>query len=331
MGRFWRRMLPVLAAVVCSLPFVQAADKPKVSDEFEEYATTTGVTGAIKVAGSDSMLNLVTLWAEGYAKFYPNVQKELEGKGTSSGPPALTEGTVQFASMSREMKSSEIEAFQSKHGYKPTALATSIDMLAVYVHKDNPIKGLSLKQVDAIFSKNRKGGYSKDIRTWGELGLKGEWAAKPVTLYGRNSASGTYGFFKEKSLFGGDYKDSVKEMPGSSAVVASVAKEKYAIGYSGIGYKTADVIAVPLSIEEGEDFIPAESDYGYSGEYPLTRDLYLYINYKPGSKLDPLRREFIRYIFSKEGQTDVIEDGYLAVLPQSAADTLKSVGISTSK
>ena len=122
-------------------------------------------------------------------------------------------------------------------------------MLAVYVHKDNPIKSLTLQQVDAIFSKTRKGGFEKDIRTWGDLGLTGEWAKKPISLYGRNSASGTYGYFKEHALFKGDFKDTVKEQPGSSAVVQGVASDKYGIGYSGIGYKTADVRAVPLAAE----------------------------------------------------------------------------------
>jgi phosphate transport system substrate-binding protein len=228
------------------------------------------------------------------------------------------------------MKSEEIDNFEAKYGYKPTPLRTSIDMLAVYVNKDNPIKSLTLQQVDAIFSKTRKGGETSDIRTWGDLGLTGEWKDKPISLYGRNSASGTYGYFKEHALFKGDYKDEVKEQPGSSSVVQGVASDKYAIGYSGIGYKTADVRAVPLKATATDEPIEAAPEFAYSGKYPLARFLYLYINIKPGSELDPLRREFILYIFSKEGQSDVIKDGYYPVNARIAGEELVKLGMTLS-
>lgn len=300
-----------------------------VASELPEYQPTEGVSGTTKVIGSDSMVNLMTYWCQGFRKYYPNVQTEVEGKGSGTAPPALTAGTANFGPMSRPMKAKEIDEFEAKFGYKPTALKTSIDMLAVYVHKDNPIKGLTFSQLDAIYSKNRKGGYPKDIRTWGDLGLTGVWANKPISLYGRNSASGTYGYFKEHALYGGDYKDSVIEQPGSSAVVQGVARDKWGVGYSGIGYLTADVRAVPLASEEGEDFVNAEPENAFNGLYPLSRYLYVYINYKPGSELDPLRREFIKYIFAREGQQDVVKDGYLPVKLQTALDALGSVGITT--
>ncbi len=285
------------------------------------------VSGTIKSVGSDTMNNLMTLWAEGFKKLYPNVQIEIEGKGSSTAPAALIEGTANFGPMSRPMKSKEIDDFEAKFGYKPTEVPTSLDMLAVYVHKDNPLKSLTMQQVDAIFSKTRKGGYESDITTWGELGLTGDWATKPISLYGRNSASGTYGYFKEHALFNGDYKSEVKEQPGSSSVVQGVASDKYAIGYSGIGYITSDVRAVPLAGKGQKTPIPAESQYAYSGEYPLARFLYVYINHQPGGQLDPLRREFVRYMMSQEGQRDVVNDGYLPVTAKIAEKTLKSVGL----
>jgi phosphate transport system substrate-binding protein len=199
-------------------------------------------------------------------------------------------------------------------------------MLAVYVHKDNPINGLTFQQVDAIFSKTRKGGFDKDIRTWGDLGLTGEWANQPISLYGRNSASGTYGYFKEHALFNGDYKDSVKEQPGSSSVVQGVASDKYAIGYSGIGYVTADVRPVPLARNDKSAPVAASADQAYTGEYPLARFLYLYVNAKPKTGLDPLRREFVRYVFSKQGQQDVVKDGYYPVTSSMAQEALGKVG-----
>ncbi|HEX5444948.1 MAG TPA: substrate-binding domain-containing protein, partial [Pirellulales bacterium] len=164
------------------------------------YEPTGGVSGTIKSIGSDSMNNLMTFWTQGFREFYPNVQVEVEGKGSSTAPPALIAGTANFGPMSREMKSKEIDAFETQYDYRPTALPTAIDMLAVYVHKDNPIGGLTLPQLDAMFSKNRKQGFPHELRTWGELGLRGKWASLPINLYGRNSASGTYGYFKEHAL-----------------------------------------------------------------------------------------------------------------------------------
>src|SRR5262249_15935566 len=160
---------------------------------------------------SDTMNNLLALWSESFKKFYPSVEFEIEGKGSSTAPPALTAGTSDFGPMSREMKKAEIDKFEEKYGYKPTPLPVPIDTRAIFVHKDTPIEGLSFAQLDAIFSGTRKGGYEKDIRTWGDLGLTGDWADKPISLFGRNAVSGTYGFLKEHVLLNGDFKASVKE------------------------------------------------------------------------------------------------------------------------
>jgi phosphate transport system substrate-binding protein len=309
------------AAALLALPL--AAQAVKIDEKLPKYTPVEGVSGSVKSIGSDTMNNLMTLWQEGFRTMYPNVTIEVEGKGSSTAPPALIAGTAAFGPMSREMKAQEIDEFEKKFGYKPTALATSIDMLAVYVHKDNPIQGLTLQQLDAIFSKTRKGGFQTDIRTWGDLGLTGDWAKQPISLYGRNSASGTYGYFKEHALFKGDYKDTVKEQPGSSSVVQGVASDKY-----GIGYKTADVKAVTLSSGNGSAaMIAATPENAYSGEYPLSRFLLVYINLAPGKKLDPLSREFVRYIFSQQGQSDVVKDGYYPVTAEIALAALKSVGI----
>ncbi len=312
----------VAAAAVC-------AAGVEIDPGLGDYAPVKGVSGNLKSIGSDTMNNEMTLWAEGFNVHYPNVRVEIEGKGSSTAPPALIEGTSHFGPMSRPMKSKEIDAFEARFGYEPVQLRTSIDMLAVYVHKDNPIaaRGLSLQEVDAIFSRTRKGGHPTDIRTWGDLGLTGEWANKPISLYGRNSASGTYGYLKKHALFKGDYKDSVKEQPGSSSVVQAVATDLYGIGYSGIGYKTADVAAVALAVEPGGEFIEALPENAYSGEYPLARFLLLSTNFIPGGELDPLRREFVRYIFSRQGQEVVLKDGYFPVPATIAREQLKSVGV----
>ena len=300
----------------------------KVDPELPDYEAVQGVSGNVKSTGSDTMNNLMTLWAEGFRKFYPSVRVEIEGKGSSTAPPALISGTATFGPMSRPMKDSEIDQFEAEFGYKPTELGSSIDMLAVYVNKDNPIKGLTLPQVDAIFSVTRKHGYPHDIRTWDQAGVTSEdFANKPISPYGRNAASGTYGYFKEHALNKGDFKDSVTEQAGSSAVVQGITTDKYGIGYSGIGYMTAGVRAIPLAVEEGADFVPALPENAYSGEYPLSRALNIAVNYKPGSELDPLRREFIKYVFSKQGQQEVVKDGYYPVTAEMARKALKKVGI----
>jgi phosphate transport system substrate-binding protein len=320
----------LVAALALLVASVAVATTVTVDSKLAPYKTASGVSGSIKSVGSDTMNNLMALWAEDFRKMYPNVQIEIEGKGSSTAPPALVEGTATFGPMSRAMKNEEVDQFEGKYGYKPTALRTAIDMLAVYVHKDNPIEHLTLQQVDAIFSKTRKGGAAAEIRTWGDLGLTGEWADKPISLYGRNSASGTYGYFKEHGLFKGDFKDSVKEQPGSSSVVQGVATDKYAIGYSGIGYKTADVKAVPLKGAASDMPVEATPEFAYSGKYPLARFLYVYLNVKPGTELEPLRREFILYVFSKNGQSDVIKDGYFPVNAKIAGEELSKLGIAVS-
>ena len=210
---------------------------------------------------------------------------------------------------------------------KPTPIRTSVDALAIFVNKDNPIKCLTFAQADAIFSKSRRQGGREDITTWGQLGLTGEWANKPISLYGRNSASGTYGYFKEVALFDGDYKDSVKEQPGSSTVVQGVASDKLGIGYSGVGYKTADVRTVPLSATTGAECFDANADNAYSGQYPIARFLYIYVNRNPNQSLDPLRSEFIRYLYSKPGQEAVVKDGYFPVTAAIAKEDLAALGL----
>jgi phosphate transport system substrate-binding protein len=318
---------PLATLLAATAPLLAGAQAVKIDPKLPDYKPVQGVSGAIKSVGSDTMNNLMTLWAESFKKHYPSVTVEVEGKGSTTAPPALISGAANFGPMSREMKQKEIDDFEKAFGYKPTAIATSIDMLAVYVHKDNPIQSLTLQQVDAVFSKTRKGGLEKEIVTWGDLGLTGEWASKPISLYGRNSASGTYGYFKERALFKGDYKDTVKEQPGSSSVVQGVASDKYAIGYSGIGYKTADVRAVAVAKDANSPAIEATPEKAYSGEYPLARFLYLYVNYKPGSELDPLRREFVRYVLSRPGQEDVVKDGYYPLTERLASEALKKVGL----
>jgi phosphate transport system substrate-binding protein len=317
-----RNFLTVMTMVTLSAvsaPGLVQADPVKVDPALKGYSKTQGVAGNLNSIGSDTLNNLMTYWAEGFRKNYPNVNIQIEGKGSTTAPPALIEGTAQIGPMSRPMKNEEIEKFEQKYGYKPTAIGVALDSLAVYVHKDSPLQSLSLTQVDAIFSKTRKRGATEDIVTWGQLGIKGDLANRPLSIYGRNSASGTYGFFKEHALKKGDYKDTVKEQPGSASVVQGVTEDKAGIGYSGIGYMTSGVKALALSDKDGATAYEPTYENVLSDKYPLGRMLYLYVAKEPNKPLPKMVEEFIKYVLSKEGQEVVVKDGYLP-LPAKVAE-----------
>lgn len=310
-----------LLVSILALSFIsgQAFAEAKVDPKLPEYKPTSGVSGNLSSVGSDTLANLMTFWAEEFKKLYPNVNVQIQAAGSSTAPPALTEGTSNIGPMSRKMKSKEVEAFEKKFGYKPTAIPVAIDALAVFVNKDNPIKGLTIPQVDAIFSSTLKCGAGKSAETWGDLGLTGAWANRKIQLYGRNSVSGTYGYFKKHALCKGDYKSTVNEQPGSASVVQSVTTSLNGIGYSGIGYKTSGVKAVALTKKEGTPFIAATTENALKGTYPLARFLYVYVNKNPNKPLAPLEREFIKMVMSKVGQEIVVKDGYIP-LPASVTE-----------
>ncbi|QSX29066.1 PstS family phosphate ABC transporter substrate-binding protein [Shewanella cyperi] len=302
-----------------------ASSMAALDPSLPEYQKTSGVSGNLSSVGSDTLANMMTLWAEEFKQVYPNVNIQIQAAGSSTAPPALTEGTSQFGPMSRKMKPNEVEAFEKHYGYQPTAIRVAIDALAVFVHKDNPIKGLSMEQVDGIFSSTLKCG-GTNLERWGDVGLDGNWSAKDIQLYGRNSVSGTYGYFKEHALCKGDFKANVNEQPGSASVVQSVSQSLNAIGYSGIGYKTAGVRALAIS-KKGNEFIDATTENAANGTYPLSRYLYVYVNKHPNKDLAPMEREFIRFILSKQGQQVVEKDGYVALPKSVIAKDLEKAGI----
>ncbi|SBS31036.1 Phosphate-binding protein PstS precursor [Marinomonas aquimarina] len=317
----------VATLAVSTLAGVSANVMADVDANLPSYTKASGVSGNISSVGSDTLANLMTLWAEDFKRLYPNVNIQIQAAGSSTAPPALTEGTSNFGPMSRQMKDKEVAAFEKKYGYKPTAIPVAIDALAVFVHKDNPIKGLSLPEVDAIFSSTRKGGHSEDITNWGATGLDGAWADRDVQIFGRNSVSGTYGYFKKVALFKGDYKNSVNEQPGSASVVQSVSTSLNGIGYSGIGYKTSSVRAIPLAKKEGGELIEATPENAATGKYPLSRFLYVYVNKAPNKPLAPLEREFVKMVLSKMGQEVVVKDGYVPLPAKVSAKYLSDLGI----
>jgi phosphate transport system substrate-binding protein len=306
-----------LCATAMAADAVDSAIKP--------YEKVSDLSGNLNSVGSDTLNNLMTYWSESFMKQYPNVKIQVKGEGSATAPPALTEGTAQLGPMSRAMKDTELDAFEKKHGFKPLKVTVALDCLAVFVHKDNPVKGLTMQQVDSIFSQTRKSGF-KDIGTWGQAGLTGSWEKLPLSLYGRNSVSGTYAFFKEHALLKGDFKDSVKEQPGSAGVINGVAGDKSAIGYSGIGYKTADVRALPLSKNADSPLVEPSFENALAGKYPLGRALYVYVAKKPSEPLPPNVKEFLKFVLSKEGQEIVVKDGFGALPVKQIEAQLKAVG-----
>lgn len=312
-------MKKLLLSILAIISFSASA----IDAEIAPYEKVEGVSGSLSSVGSDTLANLMTLWAEEFKRHYPNVTVQIQAAGSATAPPALTEGTATIGPMSRMMKSEEVEAFEAKHGYKPTAIPVAVDALAIFVNKDNQLTSISIPQVDAIYSATRACGHDSDISQWSGLGLSGDLGSQRIQLFGRNSASGTYGYFKEFALCKGDFKSSVNEQPGSASVVQGVTKSLNGIGYSGIGYKTSSVKALPLSRKDGGEAIEPTPENAVSGKYPLARYLYVYVNKHPNEPLAPLEKEFVLMVLSKTGQAIVVKDGYVA-LPAKVAQKAQS-------
>lgn len=269
------------------------------------------LAGNLSSAGSDTLANLMTFWAADFSQHYPGVNLQIQAAGSSSAPTALAAGAAQLGPMSRPMKSSEIEAFEQHYGYAPTAVPVALDALVVLVNQDNPITGLTVRQLDAIFSVTRRCGAGKTVQRWQELGLNGVWQQRSLLRYGRNSASGTYGFFKQQALCGGDFLPQVNELPGSASVVQAVAASANAIGYASIGFRASGVRVLPLAASDKDDYVLPTADTIRSGRYPYTRYLYIYVNKMPGKPLEPLTAAFLDRVLSASGQALVSQDGYL--------------------
>ncbi|EGQ9279431.1 phosphate ABC transporter substrate-binding protein PstS family protein [Vibrio vulnificus] len=299
----------------------QALDKP-----LQPYQKLPGVSGNLLSVGSDTLAGMTTLWVEEFKALYPNINAQVQASGSSTAPPALTEQTAQFGPMSRPMRLREVEAFERTHGYKPTALRVAIDAIGIFVHQDNPVKGLNFPQLDAIFSATLRCGAEDFVSTWGQLGINAEWAKRNFQLFGRNSVSGTYGYFKKHALCGGDFKSQVNEQPGSASVVQSVASTLSGIGYSGVGYRVAGVRLLPIA-KRGNEFVYPSRENILTGDYPLSRYLYVYVNKHPNKPLSPIEAEFIKFIYSAQGQALVEKDGYVSITRDFAQAELAKVGL----
>ncbi|KYN81981.1 phosphate ABC transporter substrate-binding protein [Vibrio cidicii] len=315
-----RTLLGLMLNVVL-LSSAQAFDTP-----LEDYHKVPGVSGNLLSVGSDTLAGMTTLWVEEFKSLYPNINAQVQASGSSTAPPALTEQTAQFGPMSRPMRLRELEAFERAHGYKPTALRVAIDAIGIFVHQDNPVEGLNFPQLDAIFSATLRCGAKGFAGNWTDLGIEAGWAKRNIQLFGRNSVSGTYGYFKKNALCGGDFKNRVNEQPGSASVVQSVASTISGIGYSGVGYRVAGVRLVPIA-KEGTNYIQPTRKNIVTGVYPLSRYLYVYVNKHPSRPLSPIEAEFIRFIYSAQGQALVEKDGYVPITREFAQNELSKIGL----
>lgn len=276
------------------------------------YQKQPGVAGSITSVGSDTLANLMTNWSRSFKQLYPQVKFQIQASGSSTAPPALTEGTANIGPMSRELKTSEINYFSRRNGYQPLAIKVAVDAIAIFVGNDNPLTGLTKQQIDGVFSITRFCGAPNEINTWRDLGLKNGIANRNIKRFGRNSVSGTYGLFKRVALCNGDFKSNVNELPSSVSVVQSVANSSGAIGYAAFGRKNASVRIVPIG-NQYDELVPATAATIASGEYPFTRFLYLVVNKKPDDLLPLLEQEFLRFVLSELGQAIVEKEGYVAI------------------
>jgi phosphate transport system substrate-binding protein len=322
------KILSLASSVLIGMTLVTGAHALDVDPQIPAYKRVPVGAAQITSVGSDTLGDLMRNWADEFTKLNPNVKIQVESKGSSTAPPALLGGLSQLGAMSRPMRSDEYEPLEKKYGYHPTSFPVAVDALAVYVNKDNPIECLTLRQLDDIFSKAYLHPGGTNIKTWGDAGLTGDWAAAPIALFGRNSASGTHDTFVDAVLHHGEFRDELKEEPGSAEVVKMVAGNKHAIGYSGIGYLTEGVRTVPLAVAPGEKCYDTSPASTYSGNYPLARYLYIYLNKAPAKPLDPAVLEFAKYVLSRDGQTETLKSGFYPITEAVRAKGLTALGIS---
>lgn len=313
-------ILAFLGAVMSAQPAV-AQLRPSIDPAIQPYAKAVGISGALTVAGSETMKGLSHRWESKLRELYPGMVIHIQGIGSETGPPALLDGKAQIVAMSRQMTRKEIEDFTKQYGYEPTEVPVAADALAVFVHRDNPLAGMTLAELDATFCKEHRRGLNEDRISWSSFGLSGEWSEAAITLLGRNKTSGTSTFFREQVCGNGDFKDKMKAEAGSASVVVGVKKDRYAIGFSGIGYRTSFVKPIPLAVAKDKPLIEPTFETVTDGSYPLRRYLYLYINKAPKAVMPTAVTEFVKFAVSQEGQHAVIEEGFFP-LPTAQLNSL---------
>jgi len=323
-----------------------ATGKPVVDSAISSYVAKTGVSGGVVIVGSDTMQPIMAKIASAFAKVQPAVKLAVQGGGTDAAlmsflhdqaairrgdatPKAQHQvsGSISLLSASRPLTDNERKDFRSRYGYEVTEIPVASDAVAVYVNRQNPIQGLTMEQVDAIFSRDRKRGGQEEITTWGQLGLGDEWAQQPIHRYGQDPRSGTRAFFIQEALQGGEMRADVREESGPASEILSLSRDVLGIGYAGVGFQASTVRILPLAERTGAAFIAPSSESAVNGTYPLGRPLYLYVKKDPKTELDPATLEFLKFVNSREGQTMVAKVG---AYPLSAHQAAKNLQVLTS-
>jgi phosphate transport system substrate-binding protein len=304
-----RALVQCLVWVCCSLPWALHAQARLQADAaLPDYRRGGAVSGKINSVGSSTLTQLINRWADELRRIHPGLEFEVTGGGSGSAPPALLEGRADIAPMSRPMNAAEIATFRGKFGAEPTRITVGLDALAVFVNKNNPLKQISLQQLDALFSLTRKRG-GTEIKTWGQLGLTGQWADQPIRIYGPQSTQGMHSLFRADVLQGGEYRYDMRTEPVASGIAQSVGADDYAIGFASHVFTSARARALAVSAEPGGTPVQPTQLTAADGSYPLARGLYIYVLRKPGTPLSPALATFIQYVCSRQGQEGAAELG----------------------
>lgn len=325
MRRIGPQLLMTLA--LCASPALAAGPPSPVDPSLPAYRPKEQVSGTIKLVGSNTMSQVASIWIEGFRQFHPNVEIENEIRGSANAVSSVISGEATFGLLSRSIHPQEVAAFEEKFGHAPTVLTPTFEPIAVYAQESNPINGLTLQQLDAIFSTTRLRGAQAEATTWGDLGLSGAWASRPITLQGRSSDTGSVVFFRDAVLAGGAYRRDMVEHRTNVDLVKGVAADPGAIGIAGRTYMLPGVKTIPLSLGEGKPYVDVHSVEAAQGQYPLIRPLQLVVNQAPGEELPALQSEFLKYVFSRLGQEDVLRAGFQPISAEPAQIALDAVGL----
>lgn len=309
------------------------------------YNPQSQIAGTFKVQGSETMYPLMSRLTMEFQRRQPKVAIDVKGGGSTKAvaeflqPPLSKTGKVmlleeragsfKMIATSRELFDAEVKEFVAQHGYEPTAVPVAVDAVALYVHKDNPVSGLTLDQVDAMFSTTRNRGYKTAITQWGQVGLTDGWEKAPIQLYGRDRKSGTRAFFQDHCLAGGEFMSGLHEDPGAASVILDLSRDQLGIGYSGLGLLSSSVRVIPLAEAAGTPYVTPSAATVADQTYPLRRVLYLYIDKAPNVPLPAAAQEFLTFIMTQEGQEAVTKAGFFPLPPGEAMKSAVALGLSS--
>lgn len=290
-----------------------------VADELPEYQPGSLGKTSLSSVGSDSMADLVDLWAAEFNKFHPQTKVQVVSRGSATAPAALIEGTADVGPMARPMKSVELEKFKRSYGFEPTQIRTAMAGVAIYVSKSNPIKSISFEQLDALYSKSMNRGAKAEIASWQDLGVNLGVSKNDVMLLGAGLSSFARSFFRQQVLMLGDFSSDVTMTADTASMLETISLNDNAIGFGAVLDEIPEgVRLLPVSRSgDGKAVLPTKTALR-NGDYPLGRFLNVYIVREPGKEIDPETKEFLRFVLSKNGQAIVAEEGLLP-LPVSIA------------